>query len=891
MAEGYDGSIRINTQINTKQASSQIMSLENRMVKTANKISALRAKMDALKNTKIPTQEYQEIAAQIEKAEHKFDKLLEKQEQMQREGKDNGAAWQRLNDQMDEVGDEIRYAQGELKHLIDTGKAFTLGSDTEGYARLGQQLQYAEADLAQMNQRYNELAERNNESQRSYRAVGKAAKEAGDKGREAFRKLSDSADGMSGSLKKGIQMLLKYAVSVRVFQALMNKACAAIKEGFSNFGQYDKSFKGAVAGIQGSALTLKNALAAAFAPLVEIALPYIQRVIDYLVTLAGLIGQVTAAITGQKSYTKAIKQATGAIDDQNKAQNKQLSNLDKLNNLTSDSGGGGSSGATMFEEVPIDNSVLDFLQKIQESLKPTIDYANKLKDVFKSGFWDGLGNWGRQWDAIKNAIASIKNSLKDIFTDPAVLAAADKWVQSVAYMLGSLIGSIASIGLTIGANLIGGLAKYLQQNKERIKAYLVSMFDIWAEVNYLLADLFRAIAYVFEAFASEEGQRLTANLIGIFADAFMGATELASKLIRDILMIFIQPFVDNREAFRTALEGFLGVLADVAGTIKQGIDDTFDKMNEVYDAHFKPFFDSIALGLSDTVAKFLEFWNTGVQPILNEWAVKFDSLWKEHIQPTLDNFMEMLGEVADLLKILWENGLKPLMDWVIQNVLPPIVAIGDGIVDVLLKVAERTINTVNSIITIIRGIIQFLTGVFTNDWQMAWNGVVKIFDGIKSVIKGIADGITGIISGIINAVKNAISAITGLNKEASYSGTRASSYSTLGSQSFASRSIEAVAPSPFAVLSSMDIPGYATGQVIPRTMQKHLAWLGDNNKETEVVSPVSTIEKAVENVMKRQADSRDDGDIVIQIDGREVFRATRKYASEYSQRTGNTAYV
>lgn len=46
-------------------------------------------------------------------------------------------------------------------------------------------------------------------------------------------------------------------------------------------------------------------------------------------------------------------------------------------------------------------------------------------------------------------------------------------------------------------------------------------------------------------------------------------------------------------------------------------------------------------------------------------------------------------------------------------------------------------------------------------------------------------------------------------------------------------------------LNNIPIPGYAMGQVIPRTMQKHLAWLGDNNRETEVVSPLSTIRQAL----------------------------------------------
>ncbi len=70
----YDGSIRINTEINTKNATSQMMSLKNQIVKTADKIAALRSKMDGLKSTQIPTQEYKDIKQSIDDT---FDKLNE----------------------------------------------------------------------------------------------------------------------------------------------------------------------------------------------------------------------------------------------------------------------------------------------------------------------------------------------------------------------------------------------------------------------------------------------------------------------------------------------------------------------------------------------------------------------------------------------------------------------------------------------------------------------------------------------------------------------------------------------------------------------------------------------------------------------------------------------
>ena len=369
----YDGSIRIKTEINSKNAAVQLAALENRIEKTADKVASLRSKMDALKDVQIPTKEYSEISAQIEKAEQKFNKLLEKQEQMQRDGKDNGAAWQRLNDQIDEAGNELRFAQGELQDLVNTGKAFTLGSDTEEFAKLSKQLKYAENDLAVLVQRQDILIEKSTETQFSYVKLGDAVKNAfGMIGRglidipiaavkkgasgllSIFSRIGNTAKNAFGKIAKGLVSLpittvkkgvagllsmfsrlgsvakstfsklgkgassankgfsgmslslkniLKYGFGIRSLFVLVNKLRAAIKEGFANLYNENTKFKRSVDELKASALTLKNAFAAAFRPLVEVAIPYIQRVLDYMTKLVDAAGQVMAALMGQKKYT------------------------------------------------------------------------------------------------------------------------------------------------------------------------------------------------------------------------------------------------------------------------------------------------------------------------------------------------------------------------------------------------------------------------------------------------------------------------------------------------------------------------------------------------------------------------------------------------------------
>lgn len=59
--------------------------------------------------------------------------------------------------------------------------------------------------------------------------------------------------------------------------------------------------------------------------------------------------------------------------------------------------------------------------------------------------------------------------------------------------------------------------------------------------------------------------------------------------------------------------------------------------------------------------------------------------------------------------------------------------------------------------------IDFIVGVFTGDWEKAWNGIESIFSGIWTMIKGILEGIWNaikdIIKGAIDYVKNYINMV------------------------------------------------------------------------------------------------------------------------------------
>ena len=130
-----------------------------------------------------------------------------------------------------------------------------------------------------------------------------------------------------------------------------------------------------------------------------------------------------------------------------------------------------------------------------------------------------------------------------------------------------------------------------------------------------------------------------------------------------------------------------------------------------------------------------------------------------------------LGKLIDSLKLLWESVLVPLINWIIANLLPVVAKIIDVVGTVAIKVIKSLIKIIGDVADTLSGIIDFLVGVFTGDWELAWQGIKEIANGVWSLIKDIitgawdviktaTKGALSIIKSIINVTWNAIKAVT-----------------------------------------------------------------------------------------------------------------------------------
>lgn len=501
--------------------------------------------------------------------------------------------------------------------------------------------------------------------------------------------------------------------------------------------------------------------------------------------IADTADQYGNAADNAEKLADATNDTADATKKATKAAKGYLSPLDEINNYSTDKSADSSSKTPsttggLADQMKDAVQNVDYgklaegetvLDKMSKPLKKIIDRFKQLAKLIAKGFWDGLGDYEPILDGIKKDLDSIWKSLKDIFTDSEVAKAANNFFDSFAYVIGQVAGSFARIGLTIAQNIIGGIEKFLKQNTQRIKNYLIDMFNISSEIAQIGGNLAVAFADVFSVFGEETAQQITANLIGIFAEIGMVLTETAAKLGRDILNMIAQPFIDNKDILKSAIEGSLGVIETVTSGVLTVVQNLSDAISRLYDEHVKPLFDSIANGLSSIFGTLITGYNTYVLPVLQGLAEQFKGLLEGPLGDAILKIEAFLGKLIDSLKLLWESVLVPLINWIIANLLPVVAKIIDVVGTTAIKVLESLIKIIGDVTDTLSGIIDFLVGVFTGDWELAWQGIKEIADGawsfIKDVVSGaweiiktVTKGALSIIKSIISTAWNAIKALT-----------------------------------------------------------------------------------------------------------------------------------
>ena len=390
---------------------------------------------------------------------------------------------------------------------------------------------------------------------------------------------------------------LRQLVAGALIFNLISKALTTLVNGMGTAILKTDGVRQAFAQLKGSAATAAAGLASALAPVITWLINLINSLLNAFIRLISLI--TGKSIGAMKKQGKAIS-ATGSAAKKASGELAKFDELDVLNK--NDSGGGGSGISPDFSG-------------IDESVNALSDRMKELLDKFKEGFKKGFGDAGEGLKNIKDDLAKIGAILKEIWTDPEVSAAVKRFTDTCAYALGEVVGAAASIGVSIAENLVGGLARYLERNKEFLKGILANAFNLGADIVGLFGDFAAAVAVVFRSLGSEGAKQLTSGFIGIFANSALGLVQTVEQIGYALAKPLMQPFIDNAEKIREVFSNFFAAIAPFFVGISDGIANFYAALGNLYNEVIKPLIDGLAEFNSSILGSLLDKLNAFLESL------------------------------------------------------------------------------------------------------------------------------------------------------------------------------------------------------------------------------------------------------------------------------------
>ncbi len=535
----------------------------------------------------------------------------------------------------------------------------------------------------------------------------------------------------------------------------------AIKEGSDNLVQYSSSYNQSISGMVTSLLYLKNAWAAAFAPIISVVAPYISKFVDMIANALNAVGQFFSALTG-KGYavqskktwmdygksiadtSKSTKDASKNTDKANKSAKelkKTVMSFDELHVLNSqdDSSSDSSSPSSGNSGKYTGPSPSEMFETVNVS-----DSANKWADMFKKAWKDA------DFTEIGKIVGTkLKKALDGIDWKP-IQETAKKIGKSVGTFINGFVevdGLGGSIGKTIGEGFNTGL--------DLVNSFLDT--TKWDEVGKFIGDGANGILETVDwpGIGHSFAQKWNAVFETVGEAARTFDWTLFGKSLSDSVNQFISDFdwAGNGARLGDLVKGLLdGLLAFMQNTDWNQLGVSFGQfisnidwrgiITKSLEALFtlpKILFDSVAGALEGTDWKKLI---TDVATGISDFLVNFDwSGWFKSAGEVIGAAVKALFDIASLIGEAVANALESAKEYFQGK----IEECGGNIVDGIFK-------------GITDAIIGIGTWINDNIFQPFIDGFKEAF-GIHSPSTVMAEQGGYIMSGLLNGITEKLQSI------------------------------------------------------------------------------------------------------------------------------------
>lgn len=984
-----DGSLIFDTKIDTdgfekgaNSLSSKTIDLKNKISDTTKQIKTLKDELANMADTQIKSDVTVNLEKDVEKAKSKLNELYAQadnigngvQSSLSDMGFDNkyldsmleqNVEWQKIQAEITKAEATLNNYQKKL-NSVNSAESKVTGKDTAEYSRKSQKvseltgkLNVYKAKLNETQAKEQKTANQTAKSTTSYKGLSKTINKVGGSFNLFVKKLKSVAIHMKnafsntvsntikrigsntkrtnselGILSKSLQRI-KQALAGLLLYKILQGGIDGLKDGLNNLAKVSPKLNENLSALLSSLNYLKNSLASAFAPILNVVTPILTNFMDVLSNAANKVAQFIATLTGQTSYVQAVKvqedyaksiaDTTKATDKNTKAtedNQKSLAGYDELNVVQQN----------------IDNSSTDTDntdEKEYYKTMPTVmsNYAEQLKNAFQKQDYSGIGQLVA--DKLNESLRKIKWS--------KISKTAKLWASNIAELINgfvkeadwNLIGRTIANGINTAFDFVERLIGKSGINFKKIgQAIAKGLTSLINKIDTKL--LGEALADIINIFIN-------------FADGFSYDFDWANlgKQIKNTLTSFIKniDFEGAKNAFVNTINGLVTTAINLIGTpdfflwgqnVVNGIKSTlqginwesisslfsslvigalnfidgmvisinWEQLGNDISASFTSFFSdggdgyniikSIGqtffdlffgvLTLADTIANGTD-WEAFGKNLASSFSVDIDDdSWTAQLSKTASDIVIAL---LDFINGVFEDkssadkfsdGFSAMLDNVKWE-------------EIFIKALSAVFNIASWILELAGSLIDtFCKGLATGFANMEDDGALNeaitglgksignlIITLVEQLLRILANSIPNFVIGLLKTIYQAMCGIVGF---------------FLGDDWYNSVTSGIWGADSWHVDIPINIPRLATGTVVPAHYGEFLATLGDNKREPEIVSPLSTMKQALAEALAENGGAGSgDINITLMLDNEVLAKHTVKWNDGYKKTHGKSAFA
>lgn len=613
-------------------------------------------------------------------------------------------------------------------------------------------------------------------------------------------------------------------------------------------------------------------------PVLKLAIPVVQSMtaaLQRMTEVANAAWQALKKLFGWedadaiKSATKAQEQLTSAVEETSDAQKGALAGFDEIQILSDKTAE--TATASAGADTPVEDLAniadkeggkiaLEFdTSGIEDAVKVIQAAIERVKATLSS-----LASWaettikpqfGKLFDAIAPALPVIQTKVQEAFSGLSGIAS--QAFAGVKTNIETMFSNVGTLAAPLGEYFTTQLPNFISAGITSIGTILLGLFDTF---NLVFGDILEAA----QPFAE-----------GLLSTVLPTLTEIGTESVTTVTQVF----EDVKDIFDSVWsEG-------IAPFFKQLIkywNEAWDSVKAAWKEHGAPIFEGIREAFKNLTERIKNLWEGLLKPVWQNFMDTLDWLWEQHIKPVWDKILEFVAVLIENATKIYNQVISPIIKWLQKTLYPIIVTVINTIWNVVSDVIGFIVDIIGTIIDACKGVADFLTGIFTHDWQQAFDGLQEISDSFVNAGIALFEGAVNIVVDLINGLLEYV--VVGINTVIkalnSISFDVPDWVPLVGGKHFGINLSPLTAPK----LPKLTIPRLATGAVIPPN-REFLAVLGDQTQGTNIEAPLETIKQAFREALAESGSGKQ-MNVVLQVGRRELARTVVELSREEQQRVG-----